>query len=280
MSDELTTMTAADLSAALVSMQVSAAEVTQAHLDRIAEVDERVHAFLHVAADQALAAARSVDERRAAGDDLGPLAGVPVALKDVFTTTDMPTTAGSKILEQWRPPYDATVDQPPAPRRGHHPRQDQHGRVRHGLLHRELRVRPDPQPLGPVPGTRGLLGRLGGLGGRVRGAARDRDGHRRVHSPAGRGLRHHRDEAHLRRQLPVRPDRVRFLARHPGPAGPDRAGRGAAAGSHLRARPDGRHVHLRCGAPGRRRRPPGGRGRACGSGWSPNCPARGTSPAC
>ena len=61
MSDELTTMTAADLSAALVSQDVSAAEVTQAHLDRIAEVDERVHAFLHVAADQALAAARSVD---------------------------------------------------------------------------------------------------------------------------------------------------------------------------------------------------------------------------
>ena len=109
MSDELTTMTAADLSAALVSKDVSAAEVTQAHLDRIAEVDERVHAFLHVAADQALAAARSVDERRAAGDDPGPLAGVPVALKDVFTTTDMPTTAGSKILNLWQPPYDATV---------------------------------------------------------------------------------------------------------------------------------------------------------------------------
>jgi len=109
MSDELTTMTAADLSAALVSKDVSAAEVTQAHLDRIAEVDERVHAFLHVAADQALAAARSVDEHRAAGDNLGPLAGVPVALKDVFTTTDMPTTAGSKILNLWQPPYDATV---------------------------------------------------------------------------------------------------------------------------------------------------------------------------
>ncbi len=109
MSDELTTMTAAELSAALASKDVSAAEVTRAHLDLIADVDARVHAFLHVAADQALAAARSVDERRAAGDDLGPLAGVPVALKDVFTTTNMPTTAGSKILNSWLPPYDATV---------------------------------------------------------------------------------------------------------------------------------------------------------------------------
>ena len=83
--------------------------MTQAHLDRIAAVDGRVHAFLHVAADDALAAARAVDDQRAAGEELGPLAGVPVALKDVFTTTGVPTTCGSKILEGWRPPYDATI---------------------------------------------------------------------------------------------------------------------------------------------------------------------------
>src|SRR5690606_33588999 len=87
----------------------SAEEVTRAHLDRISAVDPQVHAFLHVDADGALAAARAVDQRRAAGDDLGPLAGVPLALKDVFTTVDMPTTCGLKILEGWRPPYDATV---------------------------------------------------------------------------------------------------------------------------------------------------------------------------
>ena len=62
-----------------------------------------------MARDQALAAAADIDRRRAAGEELGPLAGVPVALKDVFTTIDMPTTAGSKILEGWHPPYDATV---------------------------------------------------------------------------------------------------------------------------------------------------------------------------
>jgi aspartyl-tRNA(Asn)/glutamyl-tRNA(Gln) amidotransferase subunit A len=102
-------MTAAGLSDALGRGEVSAVEVTRAHLDRIAAVDGRVHAFLHIAAEEALVAARSVDERRAAGEELGPLAGVPVALKDVFTTTDMPTTAGSRILNSWRPPYDATI---------------------------------------------------------------------------------------------------------------------------------------------------------------------------
>jgi aspartyl-tRNA(Asn)/glutamyl-tRNA(Gln) amidotransferase subunit A len=106
---ELTGMTAAGLAAAVAAGEVSAVEVTRAHLDRIAAVDARVHAFLHVAADAAVRAAAAVDQRRAAGQPLGPLAGVPLALKDVFTTVDMPTTCGSRILDGWRPPYDATV---------------------------------------------------------------------------------------------------------------------------------------------------------------------------
>ena len=109
MDGELTRQTAAGLAAALAAGEVSAVEVTQAHLDRITAVDGRVKAFLHVAADRALAAARAVDDQRAAGVPLGPLAGVPIAHKDVFTTADMPTTCGSKILAGWQPPYDATV---------------------------------------------------------------------------------------------------------------------------------------------------------------------------
>src|SRR5581483_4200581 len=109
MSSERTRKTAAELSDELKARNVSATEVTEAHLDRIAATDGQVHAFLHVAREQALAAAADIDRRRAAGEELGPLAGVPVALKDVFTTIDMPTTAGSKILEDWHPPYDATV---------------------------------------------------------------------------------------------------------------------------------------------------------------------------
>jgi aspartyl-tRNA(Asn)/glutamyl-tRNA(Gln) amidotransferase subunit A len=109
MDTELIRMTAAGLGAAIAAGETSAVEVTRAHLDRIEAVDQRVHAFLHVDPEAALATAAAVDKQRAAGEPLGPLAGVPLALKDVFTTTDMPTTCGSRILEGWRPPYDATI---------------------------------------------------------------------------------------------------------------------------------------------------------------------------
>ena len=97
------------LAEAMAAGEVSSVEVTTAHLDRIAEVDERVHAFLHVRGADALETARSIDARRAAGAKLGPLAGVPLALKDVLTMRGVPTTCGSRILEGWRPPYDSTV---------------------------------------------------------------------------------------------------------------------------------------------------------------------------
>ncbi|WBB82036.1 Asp-tRNA(Asn)/Glu-tRNA(Gln) amidotransferase subunit GatA [Micromonospora sp. WMMD882] len=106
---DLTRLTAVELAALVAGGETSAVEVTRAHLDRIAAVDDRVHAFLHVDTEGALAAARDVDARRAAGEELGPLAGVPVAVKDVLTTKGVPTTVGSKILEGWRPPYDSTI---------------------------------------------------------------------------------------------------------------------------------------------------------------------------
>jgi aspartyl-tRNA(Asn)/glutamyl-tRNA(Gln) amidotransferase subunit A len=106
---ELTRRSAVDTAAAIAAGEVSAVEVAQAHLDRIAAVDDKLHAYLHIDAGGALAAARKVDEARAAGERLGPLAGVPLALKDVITMQGVPTTCGSRILEGWRPPYDATL---------------------------------------------------------------------------------------------------------------------------------------------------------------------------
>ncbi|WP_130799977.1 Asp-tRNA(Asn)/Glu-tRNA(Gln) amidotransferase subunit GatA [Streptomyces otsuchiensis] len=106
---ELTRLTAAETAAKIASGEVTAVAVTEAHLARIDAVDEKVHAFLHVDREGALEQARAVDARREAGEELGPLAGVPLALKDIFTTQGVPTTVGSKILEGWIPPYDATV---------------------------------------------------------------------------------------------------------------------------------------------------------------------------
>jgi aspartyl-tRNA(Asn)/glutamyl-tRNA(Gln) amidotransferase subunit A len=101
--------TAAEMGEALSKGEISSVELTTAHLDRIAEVDGQVKAFLHVDAEGALAQAKDVDARRKSGEKLSPIAGVPLALKDVLAQRGVPTTAGSKILENWKPPYDSTV---------------------------------------------------------------------------------------------------------------------------------------------------------------------------
>ncbi|HWA67622.1 MAG TPA: Asp-tRNA(Asn)/Glu-tRNA(Gln) amidotransferase subunit GatA [Mycobacteriales bacterium] len=102
---QLCHLTAVEVADKIAAREVSAVEVAQAHLDRIAGRDGDYNAFLHVDAEGALAQARRVDR----GELSGPLAGVPLALKDVIVTRDIPTTAGSRILEGWRPPYDATI---------------------------------------------------------------------------------------------------------------------------------------------------------------------------
>ncbi|MDC7104832.1 Asp-tRNA(Asn)/Glu-tRNA(Gln) amidotransferase subunit GatA [Corynebacterium falsenii] len=107
---DFTTWTAAELAEKIHSREISSEEVTQAHLDRISDIDADIHAFLHVGGDEALAAAVNVDNALANGEHpTSPLAGVPLALKDVFTTTDAPTTCASKMLEGYMSPYDATV---------------------------------------------------------------------------------------------------------------------------------------------------------------------------
>ena len=105
---DITNLSAAALADRLAAGEISSVEATQAHLDRIADVDGDIHAFLHVS-DHALDVAADIDRRRASGEVLNALAGVPVAIKDVLVTTDMPSTSGSKILEGYMSPYDATV---------------------------------------------------------------------------------------------------------------------------------------------------------------------------
>jgi aspartyl-tRNA(Asn)/glutamyl-tRNA(Gln) amidotransferase subunit A len=107
--NDLTRQSAATLATAIARKEVSSEEVTQAHLDRISQVDERVHAFLYVDPQESIARAREVDQQIGRGELSSPLAGVPIALKDLLATKGLPTTCGSRILEGWRPPYNATI---------------------------------------------------------------------------------------------------------------------------------------------------------------------------
>lgn len=107
--NNLLRLSAAEMAGKLRAGEVTSVELTQACLDRIHAIDSRVGAFLSVDDEGALATAREVDSKRAAGEELHRFAGVPIAVKDNMVTRGKPTTCASKILEGWLPPYDATV---------------------------------------------------------------------------------------------------------------------------------------------------------------------------
>lgn len=108
MSDDLTRLTVAEARNRLDRREISAVELLEAHLERILQLEPRIHAFITLTEDTARAQAADADQRIARGE-AAPLTGIPVALKDVLCTVDAPTTAGSRILEGFRSPYDATV---------------------------------------------------------------------------------------------------------------------------------------------------------------------------
>lgn len=109
MADELTRRSAAELADALDRGDVTAEDVTGAHLDRIDRIDPHIRAYVHVDADAAMATAREIDHRRKTKAPVHRLAGVPIAVKDIVTTTDMPTTCGSRMLDGWVSPYEAVI---------------------------------------------------------------------------------------------------------------------------------------------------------------------------
>jgi aspartyl-tRNA(Asn)/glutamyl-tRNA(Gln) amidotransferase subunit A len=102
-------VTALEIARAVRAGERSAVEVLDEHLARITEREADIHAFNLVLADEARRAAEAVDRAVASGESVGPLAGVPIALKDNLCTRGIATTCSSRILEGWRPPYDATV---------------------------------------------------------------------------------------------------------------------------------------------------------------------------
>ncbi len=109
MTTALHDLTATEIAQGVGARKLSAVDVTRAHLDRLAAVEPQVKAYLHVLADRALESAARLDAALAKGEPPPPLAGVPVAVKDVIDIEGVPTTCGSRILEGYRPPFTATV---------------------------------------------------------------------------------------------------------------------------------------------------------------------------
>lgn len=109
MADDLVTLTATEAAAQIARGAISAEDYTRACLDRIAALDVEIRAFAHLDREHALAQARRLDERRKEGRSIGPLHGIPVAIKDIIDTADYPTECGSPLVAGRRPRHDATV---------------------------------------------------------------------------------------------------------------------------------------------------------------------------
>ena len=109
MTSEIIKLSAAQIATELKNKNITSQEATQAHLDQIEKTEPKINAFITISGEEALKEAKAIDDRRAKGEDLHPLAGVPIAVKDIVVTKGIQTTAASKILEGWIPPYDASI---------------------------------------------------------------------------------------------------------------------------------------------------------------------------
>ena len=252
----LTDLTLVDARDGLRRRDFTAIELTDAHLAAINALNPRLNAYITVTAKGARAQAAAADARLMAGDT-APLLGVPLAIKDLFCTAGVRTTAGSRILEPFVPPYESTVTANLL----------RDGAVFLGKANLDEFAmgssttssafgattnpwtRADGAAL--VPGR--VVGRVGGGGGGAYGAGGHRDRHGRVDPAAGGLLRHRGDQADLWPLLPLRDRGLCVVARPGRPGGADGGGLCGAAGQHGRVRPAGQHERRPPGAGLRRR---------------------------
>ena len=144
--DDIPFLSTAELSRLIETREISPVEATECYLKRIDDLDFKFNAYLTVCRNQALQAAREAESAIARGNYLGPMHGIPVAVKDQIWTRGIRTTGGSRILADFVPEEDATVIANLKKAGARYPGQDQHDRVRHGRRYRALQ---------PAPETRG-----------------------------------------------------------------------------------------------------------------------------